>query len=380
MSGPDGIGRRAFLAALGAAGAAVAGAAALLREDRDPGAGRAFPVQGAGTLRERAAARGLLYGAAIDSSQLRDAGFAALFARECGVLVPGTELKWLALRPAPGSYDFRGADALLGFAGAAGLQVRGHTLVWHQALPAWFAPTSASGAERMLREHVETVAGRYAGRLHSWDVVNEVVEPAHGRADALRDSPWLRLLGPGYIATAFHLAAAADPKARLVLNENWLELDHPDSERKRRAVLRLLDRLVAASVPVHALGVQCHLRAERAAGGPGRLRAFLGEVAALGLEILVTELDVADAALPADVAVRDRAVAAVYEDYLAAVLDERAVTGVVTWGLSDRYTWLTGHAPHPAGVPVRPLPFDRELRPKPAWNALARAFAAAPRR
>lgn len=371
--------RRAFLATGALSAAALAGSVYFAGRR---GAGHFAAPDGA-PLRDHAGARGLRYGCAVRARHLaEDPAFAALVTRECAVLVPENELKWEALRPTPDRFDFTAADAVLAFAERHAQAVRGHALVWHSALPAWFAGgvTTRAQAEAALRGHVAAVVGRYAGRIGSWDVVNEAVEPGDGRADGLRVTPWLRLIGPEYLSLAFHLAAEADARAELVYNENWIELDDAGSDRKRGAVLERLARMRADRVPVHALGVQAHLRAERARGGPERLSAFLGEVASLGMKVLVTEMDVADSGLSGDVARRDAEVAAVYHDYLAAVLDQPAVTTVLTWGLSDRYTWLSRQRPRADRLPVRPLPFDAELRPKPARHAIARAFDAAPRR
>lgn len=221
---------------------------------------------------------------------------------------------------------------------------------------------------------------RYAGKIHSWDVVNEIIQPKDGRRDNLRITPWLQLLGPNYIDLAFRLTAAADPKALLVYNEYGLDYDNPEQETKRTAVLKLLERLRAKSVPIHALGIQAHLSPGDNKFNPKKLRQFLHHVAGLGLKILITELDVVDKKLPRDIKVRDRIIAAVYEDYLSTVLEEKAVIAVITWGLSDRYSWLNEFEPRPDRAPVRPLPLDAQMQRKLAWNAIARAFDNAPKR
>jgi endo-1,4-beta-xylanase len=336
-------------------------------------------------LGHRAAARGILYGAAAHYTALSsDSLFATHIAEECGVLVPGVDLKWMALRPAPGAFDFTRADWLAAFARDHGLQFRGHTLVWHSSLPGWFVETvNRQNAAQVLQDHITTVVRRYAGQMHSWDVVNEVVNPGPERKDGLRESRWLKLLGPDYIDLAFHTAAQADPNALLVYNEHTLESKDPLADAKRATVLQLLEGLRSRGVPIHALGIQSHLAAsaKRAAFDATRFRAFLRDVASMGLQILITELDVADHRLPNDLAQRDEIVAQTYQDYLTVALDEPAVIAVVTWGLSDRYTWLASEWPRPDGAPVRPLPLDAQMLRKPAWSALAAAFdRASPRR
>lgn len=335
-----------------------------------------------GGLARLAAARGVLFGTAVNAQWLReDPDLVRTVLAECGLVVPGLELKWEGCRPGPDSFDFRRADEVVAFAAANRLALRGHTLVWHEALPRWF-PASPSAAElrTLLARHVATLGRRYAGRLRSWDVVNEPVEPWDRRPDGLRDSVFLRALGPGYVAEALKMAAEADPAARLVVNDYALELPLPQHEARRRAILELLNRLVRQGAPVHALGIQAHVAAGEAPIDPEVLRRFIRAVASLGLEVEVTELDVGCRLLPADIPARDAAVARTYAELLGAVLAEPAVKLVCCWGLSDRDSWLntTRFTRRPDGLPVRAHPYDEAWRPKPAREAIARALAAAP--
>ncbi len=344
---------------------------------------RNFPVVGNASLKERAAAKGLIYGAAGNYQSLSsDAEFASKFVQECGILVPENELKFSNLRPSPDRFDFTYSDWLAKFCQTNRLLFRGHTLVWHYAIPQWFKDTvNRKNAERILIEHIQTVAGRYAGKIHSWDVVNEAVFPPDGRSDGLRNSVWLDLLGADYIEIAFRAAAQADPNALLVYNDNEMWLDTSGDEAKKIAVLKLLERLKSKGVPVQALGIQSHLYgAALDQLNPKRLRAFMRDIANLGLKILITEMDVIDQQLPSNIEVRDRIVASAYEDYLSIVLDQPATIAVLTWGLSDRYTWLSSYAPREDNQPVRPLPLDSQFKRKLAWNAIARALDNAPRR
>ncbi|HBB32474.1 MAG TPA: glycosyl hydrolase family 10 [Cyanobacteria bacterium UBA8803] len=342
---------------------------------------RDFSVKGDTPLGQRALAKGLIYGAAANYTTLSsDAEFSARFIKECGLLVPENELKWDTLRPSPDRFDFTQSDWLAQFAQNQGMLLRGHTLVWHEALPGWFkSKVNHQNAEKFLSDHIKTVVGRYAGKMHSWDVVNEAIELPDDRPDGLRKSPWFEVLGPDYIDLAFRLAAEADPKALLVYNENRLEA--PKFESRRTSVLKLLERLKSKGTPVQALGMQSHIgNATWNESQAKNLRNFLKDVASLGLKILITEMDVIDEDMPLDTAVRDRLVAGVYEDFLSIVLDEPAVIAVLTWGLSDRSTWISNYKPRNDGAPVRPLPLDAELNRKLAWNAIARAFDRAPKR
>lgn len=328
------------------------------------------------TLAARAARKGLQYGAATNHRFLRtDPAFAHAFARECSILVPEFEFKWSRIRPSAETFDFSASDWLFEFAEQHGLQVRGHPLVWHQALPRWFDSTvTPQNAERILVHHITTIVRRYAGRVHSWDVVNEAILPSRRSPDGLINSAWLKFLGPDYIDLAFRVAAEADPNAVLVLNDYGLDYETRHGKSKRRLVLSLLERLVAAGTPVHALGIQAHLRAWEDRFKPAEMQKFLQSVADLGLDVFVTELDVSDQKLPGQIEYRDEKVARVYRDYLDTVLSVPAVKLVITWGLSDRYTWLQYHRPRSDGLDVRPLPLDSDLQRKPAWTAIASAF------
>ena len=266
----------------------------------------------------------------------------------------------------------------MAFAGDAGLPVRGHTLVWHESLPDWFRSVAdRRTAGPLLARHIAVVCRRYRGRIRSWDVVNEGIAPEDGRSDGLRDTPWLRLLGPNYISEAFNLAAAADPSAVLVYNDYDLSDAGRKAQLKRAAVLRLLDRLAASGTPVHAIGLQAHLTTAMQFDGR-ELRAFCDEIAGRGLQVLITELDVMDEGAVRDPAGQDRRVARTYRSFLEIVLPHRAVVACVTWGLSDQYSWLRFVKRRKPSGDLRPLPYDQFYRRKPAYNAISAVIEALP--
>ncbi len=334
---------------------------------------------GAEPLRHQAAQKRLIYGAALGVDHLcNDKDFSTHFAAECGILVPESELKWKALRPSNESFNFAPADQLASFAKSNGMLMRGHTLIWHHALPEWFNNTvNARNAGQFMSEHIKTVVKHFAGKIHSWDVVNEAILPFDGQPGGMRNTPWFQFLGPGYVETAFRQAAAADPHAILVLNQNHLEYDDDGADKCRSATLAFLKKLVASGTPIHALGIEAHLTGGEQSFDAGKYGVFLRDVAALGLKILITELDVSDQKLPGDINVRDQIVAKTYADFLTVALREPSVIAVLTWGLSDKYTWLSDERPRPDGVPVRPLPLDVANRQKLAWNAIATTFQSA---
>ncbi len=167
-----------------------------------------------------------------------------------------------------------------------------------------------------------------------------------------------------YIARAYRAAAAADPAARLVLNEYDVEHVGPRFTRKRAALRRLAFELLDAGAPLHAIGLQCHLRGATPIDHDG-VSAFVSEMRGAGLDVYVTELDVIDADLPAAPAERDAIVARQVEALLAAVNEPQPLGTLLTWGLSDRYTWMTQTLPRPDHLPNRPLPLDADFQPKP---------------
>ena len=196
------VNRRQFLLGAGATAAFPA-----LRHVGSAHAGELTP------LRDRAAAKGFFYGAAPSAEQLQENPlFAEAIARECNVLVSAGELHMKNLRPTPTEFDFAGGDFLADFAAAHDMGYRGHALIWHWAFPEWANDTQPGDpAEVLMVDHIKTLAGRYAGRMHSWDVVNEAINPWNGREDCLRETEWFELIGPEYVDLAFHTAAEIPP-------------------------------------------------------------------------------------------------------------------------------------------------------------------------
>jgi endo-1,4-beta-xylanase len=338
--------------------------------------------QSSGGLNARAAAKGLFYGSAVSTPALTgDPLLMAQIAAEAGMVVAEYAFKWGALHPDPYRYDWTQSDALMSFATAHNLRVRGHTLVWHESNPDWLAAalTDRTTAERILRAHIGAVAGRYRSRIVHWDVVNEPLRPEDGQKFDLRLHPWMASLGSAYLDIAFDACKQTDPTALRVLNEFGLDYAIPWQQRRRNSLLTLLADLTARKVPVDALGIQAHLDAAETNFDPVVLSRFLDDVDSLGLKVIVTELDVRDDKLPSAVAPRDAAVAAQTGAFLRTVLPHRAVLGLLTWGLSDKATWLDQTFPRADRLPQRPLPLDAALARKPMWQAIARTLDSIPR-
>ncbi|HEY1615240.1 MAG TPA: endo-1,4-beta-xylanase [Rhizomicrobium sp.] len=337
---------------------------------------RASITEEAGTtLRRAAAQRRIIYGTAVNTMQLHAQDFAAALAREAAILAPEYEMKRAIVERIRGQYDFTGCDAILAFARDHDMLFRGVPLVWHRRNPDWLEDAAhASRDETLITGFIEKTAGHFRGRVHSWDVVNEAIAPADGRADGMRNSFWLDAFGPSYIDIAYHAAREADPDALLVYNDWGCEAGGPANDRFRAATLDFLEKALARGVPIQALGLQGHFAAFGTRVDQLKLRAFLEKIRAMGLSVLVTEHDVDDSGGPSDIATRDRAVADASRRFLDVVLDCSATKAVLTWGLSDRYLDSPGWRAELAGYTPRMLPLDRDLARKPMWRAMAQAF------
>ncbi len=350
------------------------------------GGGARGQIPGDG-LAGQAAGAGIHFGTAVQGKLLADdPAYAAQVLADAALLVPEYEGKWAALQPQENEFDLAPLQQVLGFAARHGRSVRGHTLVWHKDLPDWVVAALREGPQRargLLEAHIGRVLAETRGSIRDWDVVNEAVANPRGsqfteatpaRGD-LRETPWLRALGPDYIPLAFRLAREADPGLQLTYNDYGVEGDTQWAAEKRARVLRLLRRLQDAQVPATALGIQGHLMVDEPFR-PEPVFDFIRTVRAMGMEVLITELDVREARnLPEGLAARDAAVAERTFAFLDAVFDAGART-LLCWGLSDRDSWLVrdNAVARTDGRQHRGHPLDAEGRRKPMWQAIARAF------
>ena len=300
-------------------------------------------------------------GVAVDAALLDDERYVRTLLREFNAVTPENAMKWGPVHPAAHDWAFEPADRIVDFATTHGLQVHGHALVWHRQLPGWISSTlTRPQLTRALARHVETLVGRYRGRVVAWDVVNEAVG-ARGR---LRRTVFLRALGPGYLAEAFHLAHAADPDARLYYNDHEAEAGGAKSD----AVYALVRGLLDQGVPIHGVGLQMHLRATHAPR-PDAIRTNVARLAALGLEVRISEMDVRIRRVrrPDPLAVQR----AVYHDAIAACAGSPAFAGLTVWGVSDAHSWIDARFGEDD-----PLLFDAGYTAKPAYFGVRAALAA----
>ena len=326
---------------------------------------RPVPAPGPGTDRVaqplRALARpvDLYIGTAVNMDWLPvQAEYRDRIGTEFSSVTPESVMKWRVVEPVRGQLDYSDADALVEFAREHGQRVRGHTLVWHDELPAWLTGGSFTTDQlrQILRQHVIDEVTHFRGKVAEWDVVNEALD----EDGSLRDTIWLRNLGPGYLADAFRWAHQADPGARLFYNDNTIEQVNPKSD----SALALVRQLRAQGVPIDGVGFQSHL--VLGAPVPSSFQQNLGRFSALGLAVEITEADVR-VPLPVDAAKLD-AQAGLYQMLVGACLHTTRCTGVTVWGFTDQHSWVAGGL-FP-GYGAADL-LDAGFRPKPAYYAVA---------
>ena len=317
------------------------------------------------------------YGAAVSPATVTDPAHAALLLKHVNSLTPGNAMKFGPIHPTIGeadsNYFFTDADTIASFARTNGLTVRGHTLVWHNQNPDWLfkdasgaalVPSAATKALMLqrLEAHIRKVMGRYRDVVSSWDVVNEVIDPA--QPDGLRRSDWYNLAGPtDFIDRAFQVAAELAPSAKLCMNDY-----STDDPRKRAAMVTVLQGMKSRGVPVDCVGHQMHvnLAGPAASAIPGTIGAF----AALGLDNQITEMDMSvytDQTSRYDTIAPELLYqqASRYRDFFRQYrLLEGSISSVTLWGIADDDTWLSTF---PITRLDRPLLFDDTLQAKPAY-------------
>lgn len=332
-----------------------------------------------------------LVGVAVNSRQFTetDRRGAELVKTHFNSITPENVLKWESVHPQPDRYEFGPGDRFVEFGEKNGLTIIGHTLVWHSQTPRWVfqdadgQPLGRDALLARMRDHIHAVVGRYKGRIKGWDVVNEGLQD-NGK---MRESPWFKIIGEDYIAKAFEYAHEADPHAELYYNDYSLEY-----ESKRKACTELVKKLQARGVRITGIGTQQHNKL--ASPTLEQVEKTLVEFGKLGLKVMITELDVdtsptsqrnrsadiADVARAAGGAnVHSNALPESVQQELAKrygelftlfVKHSDVVDRVTLWGVTDRDSWLNrpGRANHP-------LLFDRDGRPKPAFEAVIKTAA-----
>ncbi|SHI13159.1 non-reducing end alpha-L-arabinofuranosidase family hydrolase [Streptomyces sp. 3214.6] len=298
------------------------------------------------TVADAAAGSGRYFGTAVAAGRLGDSTYSALLDREFKMITPENEMKWDAIERSRGSFTFAAADSIVSHASAHGQRMRGHTLVWHSQLPGWVKSITDAGTLRtVMKNHITTEMTHYKGKIYAWDVVNEAF--ADGDSGQHRSSVFQDVLGNGFIEEAFRTARAADPAAKLCYNdyniENW-------SDAKTQGVYRMVKDFKSRGVPIDCVGFQSHFGTS---GPPASFQTTLSNFAALGVDVQLTELDIAQASATA------------YTNAVKACTNVARCTGITVWGIRDSDSWRTGE---------NPLLFDAGGNKKPAYNAVLTAL------
>jgi endo-1,4-beta-xylanase len=328
-----------------------------------------------------ASENGFVFGAAAGPVIDKDAAYRQLYVDHVKIITTDIALKMSRVAPAPGALQFESADRLHLFCARHAIPMRGHCLIWNEWVPAWIKAMSNAERERFFDSYVDEVIGRYAGQFHSWDIVNEPFWPGHKAAGGYRLGPWYETFGPNYVKRTFQRAGSSDKRTKFVLNEAHAERDDDVGRMIREGLLRLVDELKDAGVPLHAVGLQGHLQ-PRYPHDPARFLDFLHALATRGVDIYITEFDVRDDTFPDDIQARDAMVADTAKRFLTNVLSVPAVKMLVAWQLADNYSFYRDAVrqknPQSTRWP-RPLPFDESMQRKPLWYAIADAFRQARR-
>ncbi|WP_431915010.1 endo-1,4-beta-xylanase [Nonomuraea jabiensis] len=320
------------------------------------------PAHASAPLRTHAAAKGKFIGAALATSPLaNESAYRNIAATEFSQVTAENAMKWDSTEPSQGQFNFSGADAIVNFATQNNQQVHGHTLVWHNQTPGWVQGLSATAMRSAMQNHISQVVGHYASNptVVSWDVVNEVFDDSGN----LRTSFWYNTLGQSYIADAFRAARAADPDARLCINDYNTE----GINAKSTAIYNLVSSLRQQGVPVDCVGFQTHLAIQY--GFPNDFQQNLQRFAALGVQVRITELDVR-MVMPRD-ATKDATQATYYRNVVNACLAVTACAGVTIWGFTDKYSWV----PDTFSGQGAALIYDESYQQKPSYTAVHDALA-----
>ncbi|MFZ5941627.1 MAG: endo-1,4-beta-xylanase [Bacteroidota bacterium] len=340
------------------------------------------------TLKEAFADK-FLIGAAVNGSHTRgfDTASVKLLDQQFNSITEENSLKWEKIHPQPGKYSFDAADRYVEFGEEHGMYIVGHVLVWHSQTPAWvFRDEKGDLVNRdtllaRMKDHIQTVVGRYKGRINSWDVVNEAIDDAGG----MRKSLWYQIIGEDYVAKAFEYAHEADPDAVLIYNDYSLP-----NENKRNEAVRLIRSLQEQGIHVDGIGMQGHYLLNYP--DPAEMEKSIEAFAALGVQVMITEMDItvlprpnqymgADISVNYDLKKELDPYAEAFPDSMQTVLADRyaelfrvfvkhsEVIGRVTfWAINDRQSWLNYW-------PIRgrkdyPVLFDRDNKPKKAFYSV----------
>ena len=304
------------------------------------------------------AAGGRYFGSDMTGNLLSQSTVTQLQSQQFNMVTPGNEMKWDTTEPSNGTFNFGPGDQIVSYAQANGERVRCHNLVWQSQLPSWVSSLPASQVQAAMETHITTEAAHYKGNCYAWDVVNE---PFNSDGSFVAD-PFYNAMGSGYIADALRTAHAADPNAKLYLNDYNIEGENA----KSNAMFSLAQSLLAQGVPLNGIGFESHFILGQV---PSDMQANMQRFANLGLDVAVTELD-DRITLPATSANLQQQAT----DFSTVVKDCLGVSrcvGVTQWAVGDADSWVPGTFSGQGAATM----FDQNYNPKPAFSAVQNTLA-----
>lgn len=320
-----------------------------------------------GTLKQAAACNSKLIGAAISQGSLSNTGYANA-AGEFNYFTPENEMKWDTVQASQGNFNYGPGDAIVNFATQRSAKVKGHTLVWHSQLPGWVS--SATDVKTVMINHITSVMTHYKGKLHAWDVVNEAVDVDNkktGMGNArLRDSVFKTKIGTDYIDLAFQTARKVDPTAKLFYNDYSTEGMNDKSDFVYQMVKSMKER----GIPIDGVGMQTHIGTPNDSPTAAEVKENINRLAALGLEVQLSELDVNGCD-----GITDAAMATIYHDLVAACVQQPLCTAITVWGINDGRSWLNTFSEAGCnGQSARALLFTDSYQKKATYTAVLNAL------
>jgi len=295
-------------------------------------------------------------GSVVQARYLRDEQFSTLVQEQFNTIVPENEMKFETIHPEPYRYNFEPADEIASFAKENNLFLRGHTLVWEQQLPQWILGNQYKKEDykAILKDHIFSVVTHYKGQIYAWDVVNEALD----ENGLFKNTIWLQMIGPEYIALSFKWAHEADPDALLFYNDFSGDM----SGKKTRAIYALADGLLAQRIPINGIGLQMHTFINTPPN-PEELFSFIEDINDLGLKVHITEMEVGIGAREKnqDLEKALEKQALIYYQILMACVNAPDCDTLITWGLTDAYTWR---------LETSPTLFDEQNKKKPSYYAV----------
>ncbi|KIK54560.1 glycoside hydrolase family 10 protein [Collybiopsis luxurians FD-317 M1] len=318
------------------------------------------PSSTASTLNGKFVSHGKkFWGSAADSNTINIAANQAILKEQLGAVTPENSMKWDATESTRGVFSFSGSDALVNWAVSNGKMIRGHTLVWHSQLPSWVSAINDKATlTSVIQNHIANVAGRYKGKLYGEVLERNSVEmntpliyfpvqrEIFNEDGTLRSSVFSNVLGQSFVTIAFQAARAADPTAKLYINDYNLD----SNNAKVQGMVNLVKQVNSGGTKlIDGIGTQMHLNA----GGAGGAQAALTALASAGVEVAITELDIAGAA-PND-----------YTTVVNACLNTPACVSITSWGVSDANSWRSSSTP---------LLWNSNYQPKSAYTAVMNAM------